>query len=145
MKKINFIQANKLAWEEVAPFHAKQSLQKLLRDFKQPGFSCLDPIETQWLVEINIKGKAVAHLCCNNGQELLSIKNLGAGYCVGFDISENFIEQARQLAQAGHIDCEFIATDVHRIPSTYDKRFDLIYISIGALGWMPDLEAFFAI
>lgn len=49
---------------------------------------------------------------CNNGRELLSIKNKGAGYCVGFDIAEGFIDQARQLAKAGDIDCEFVQSDV---------------------------------
>lgn len=52
------------------------------------GYSSLDTIETYHLEKINLVDKAVAQLCCNNGRELLSIKNKGAGYCVGFDIAE---------------------------------------------------------
>jgi len=143
MTKINYTEANRLAWNEVAPIHARQNLAALIEGFKKPGYSCLDAIETQQLLNINITGKAVAQLCCNNGRELLSIKNMGAARCVGFDIADEFIEQAQQLVQTSHIDCEFLRTNIYDIPATYNKQFDLIYITIGAICWLPDLVALF--
>ncbi len=145
MKKINYIEANRLAWNEVAPIHAEQNQQELIQSFQKPGYSCLDAIETQPLIEIDVTHKAVAQLCCNNGRELLSIKNMGADYCVGFDISDNFIAQAQELAATSHIDCEFLQTDIYNIPISYNRKFDLVYISIGAICWMPDLTGFFAV
>jgi len=144
-KETNYIEANRIAWNEVAPIHAKQTLDELLTHFQQPGYSCLDLVETQCLAKLNLEGKAVAQLCCNNGRELLSIKNNGAGYCVGFDIANNFIVQAEQLKHAGNIDCEFLCTDVYDIPERYSNQFDLVYISIGAICWLPDLPKFFAV
>ncbi len=41
--------------------------------------------------------------------------------------------------------CEFVRTDVYDIPSTYDHGFDLVYVTIGALGWLPDLPGFFQV
>lgn len=145
MKRDDYTAANRAAWNEAAPIHARRTFEELLKSFRKPGYSCLDALETGSLQEIGLAGKAVAQICCNNGRELLSVKNLGAGRCVGFDISDGFIAQARQLAEAGAIEAEFLATDIYRIPANYDANFDLALITIGVLGWMPDLKEFFAV
>jgi ubiquinone/menaquinone biosynthesis C-methylase UbiE len=145
MDRSAYTQANRLAWNEAAPIHRKQKFDQLLANFCRPGYSCLDPVETAILHNIGLTGKAVAQVCCNNGRELLSVKNLGAARCVGFDISDAFIDQARQLATAGGIDCEFVRADIYDIPAAYHRAFDLVYITIGALCWMPDLQLFFQI
>ncbi len=144
-KNIDYIEANRLAWNEAAPIHAKETLDELLTHFQVLGYSCLDAIETECLAQLDLTGKAVAQLCCNNGRELLSIKNMGTGYSVGFDISNEFIKQAEQLNTVAKLDCEFLCMDVYKIPKSYDKKFDLIYISIGALCWLPSLTEFFAV
>ena len=41
--------------------------------------------------------------------------------------------------------CEFISTNILEIRSEYEKRFDLIIITIGALCWFKDLNKFFKI
>jgi ubiquinone/menaquinone biosynthesis C-methylase UbiE len=142
MDRNAFTEANRAAWDEAAPIHARQRLDELRSAVQQEEYCCLDATEQAILARVGLAGKAIAHLCCNNGVELLSIKKLGAARCVGFDISGEFIAQARELAALGHIDCEFVQSDVYQIPDAYDGTFDLIYISIGALGWMPDLPRF---
>ncbi len=141
----DYAAANRAAWDEVAPIHARQNQERLLAAFRQPGYSCLEPVETELLREIGIEGKDAAQLCCNNGREILSVKNLGAGRCVGFDFSARFLAQARALAAAGGIDCDFVETEITRVPPDYDAAFDRVLITIGVLGWMPDLAAFFAV
>jgi SAM-dependent methyltransferase len=143
MELKDFTEAQRKAWDEVASIHKESEFEGLLSGFKQPGYSCLDAVETSLLHKIGIQGKAVAQLACNNGRELLSVKNLGAGRCVGFDISGEFIDQARTLAKAGKISCEFDQLDVYDMPAAYNGQFDLVYITIGAICWMPDLGAFF--
>jgi ubiquinone/menaquinone biosynthesis C-methylase UbiE len=145
MQGNEYIEANRRAWDQVAPIHAAANQAQLLQSFAQPGFSVLDDYERAKLEQIGVTGKAVAQIGCNNGRELLSIKNMGAARCVGFDLSEKFIEQARALNAAAHHDCEFVATSVFDIPASYDQQFDLVYISIGVLSWMPDIHAFFAV
>jgi SAM-dependent methyltransferase len=139
----NYTEYNRAAWNEAAKYHEQAAFAKLLADFRLPGHSVLDETEAALLAKIGVEGKAVAQLSCNNGRELLSIKNMGAGHCTGFDISDAFIEQGRRLADAGGIDVEFVRTDVYAISHDYDGRYDLIYITIGALGWLPDLPGFF--
>lgn len=145
MDQRDYIEANRQSWDEAAPVHAKLKMADLLAGFAMPGYSCLDEIETGILERIGVAGKAVAQLCCNNGRELLSVRNMGAARCVGFDISQAFLDQGRQLAAAGGIDCEFVAGSVYDIPSSYDGQFDLVTVTIGALGWLPDIDGFFAV
>jgi SAM-dependent methyltransferase len=144
MDRSDYTRANRKAWNQAAPIHERARFEELLAGFRTPGYSCLDPVETAVLERIGVRGKAVAQLLCNNGRELLSVKNLGAGRCVGFDIADAFLEQAHRLAEAGGIDCEFVAGDVYEIPAAYDGAFDLVTVTIGALCWLPDLPALFA-
>jgi ubiquinone/menaquinone biosynthesis C-methylase UbiE len=139
-----YTQANREAWNEVMPRHQEAARAKWDDAFLRPGFACMDEVELGQLRKMGIKGKTVAHLCCNNGVELLSLKNLGAGMCVGFDISDAAIQEARERAQLCRIDCQFVRTDVYDIAPEYEDRFDVVYISAGGLGWIPDLKLFFA-
>ncbi len=145
MRREDYIEANRQAWDEAAAVHARSQWEELERRFRDAGYSCLDDIATSELRKIGIAGKAVAQLCCNNGRELLSIRNLGAGRCVGFDLSEEFIGQGQRLAQIGGLDCRFVAGSVYDIPPEHDGQFDVVVVTIGALGWLPDLAAFLAV
>jgi SAM-dependent methyltransferase len=110
----------------------------------QPGYVCMGDVELELLRRMGIKDKAVAHLCCNNGIELLSLKNLGANECVGFDISDVAIQEAHERAERCQINCQFVRSDIYEIGSEYESQFDVVYLSSGSLGWMPDIMLFFA-
>jgi ubiquinone/menaquinone biosynthesis C-methylase UbiE len=138
-----YTEANREAWNEVMPLHQKAAQEKLDQSFMQPGYIRLLDHEVDALRRIEIEGKNVAHLCCNNGIELMSIKNLGAGECVGFDISDSAIQEAQERVRKTGIDCLFVRTDVYDISAEYENRFDMVYVSAGGLGWMPDLRLFF--
>jgi ubiquinone/menaquinone biosynthesis C-methylase UbiE len=139
-----YTESNRQAWNEVMPLHQKAAKAKWDTAFMQPGFVRLPAVEVEYFNQMGIAGKNVAHLCCNNGIELLSLKNLGAGACVGFDICDEAIKEAQERAQLCHIDCRFVRSDVYEIGDEYSNSFDLIYISTGCLGWLPELPRFFA-
>lgn len=136
---------NRAAWNQVAPIHARHNQATLIENFKLPGFSCLDDIETRILNSLGVAGKDVAQVCCNNGRELLSVENMGAKNCVGFDGAQGFVDQARELACVGGLDAEFVCTDIYDIDAKFYRCFDLVTITIGVLAWMPDLEGFFKV
>ncbi|MCD4669367.1 MAG: class I SAM-dependent methyltransferase [Actinomycetia bacterium] len=138
-----FTNANRLAWNEVMPKHQQANGDKWDSLFSKKGFSVLSENESKQLKNINLPGKNVAHLCCNNGIELLSLKNLRANICIGFDISEIAIQEATTRSNKLKIKCEYIETDVYDIPEGYYNFFDIVYISIGCFGWLPDLNKFF--
>jgi SAM-dependent methyltransferase len=120
-------------------------MEGLLKNLHDPVHLCLDETAQDWLTKAVVQGKDVVQLCCNNGRELISIQRMGANRCVGIDISAAFIAQAEQLNAAAGADCNFLAYDVYDVPVEYDAQFDLVYISIGAFGWLPDLTGFLAV
>jgi len=145
MEPEDYVTANRNAWDDSAPHHrANATWQRLSEAFAAGGYSCLDVFDQATLGKIGLVGKDVAQICCNNGRELLSIRNLGARRCVGFDQSAAFLSQARELNALAELDCEFVETDIHAIDPAYNARFDLAVITIGVLAWMPDLTAFFS-
>jgi len=140
-----YTEANRNAWNEVMPKHQKVEKKKWDDAFMKPGYVCLSEKEIYLLNQIGFKGKSVAHLCCNNGIELLSMKNLGANVCVGFDISDLAIQEAQERAELCQIDCQYVQSDVYEIGPEYENKFDIIYFSSGGLGWMPNIKLLFAI
>ncbi|MEZ4632031.1 MAG: class I SAM-dependent methyltransferase [Deinococcales bacterium] len=137
-------EANRKAWNETAAIHANITLKALLEGIQKPDYSTLDVIEEKIFAELGIQDKAIIQLSCNNGRELLSLKKRGAGRCMGVDISDDFIAQARELAKVGQLEAEFIRSDVYELKG-YDEAFDIVYITIGALGWLPDLKSYLAL
>lgn len=134
---------NKASWEKTAEIHRKLRMEELLTNFNEPGYSLLDKYETSFLVDkIQVKGKDVIQLCCNNARELLSIKNLGARRCVGIDITEGFIQQGKELASVAKKDLELYSMDVFNTPESFHNSFDVCYITVGAIIWLADLNAF---
>ena len=137
-----YTESNREAWNEAMPRHQAAAKDKWDMAFRQPKYVCLDQGEIGSLQQMGIQDKDVVHLCCNNGIELLSLKNLGARTCVGFDISEEAVKEASERAARCRIDCRFVRSDVYDITAEYGERFDIVYISAGCLGWLPDLELF---
>ena len=138
-----YTEANRKAWNEVMPLHQKAAKQKWIDSFSQPGFVALDDAEIELLQQVGLKGKRVVQLLCNNGVELMSLKNMGADECVGFDISDEAIKEANERAALCQIDCKFIRSDVYEIGAEHDNHFDIAYIRAGGMGWLPDLQLFF--
>ena len=145
MKQQEYIDANKEAWDEAASVHARITMDKLLESYSNPDFNYLEEEEIEHLKELEITDKDVAQIGCNNGRELISIKRLGANRCVGFDVSEEFLKQAQLLNSAAGTGCEFVLSNVYEIDESYFHCFDFIYISVGVLHWMPDIERFFEV
>jgi ubiquinone/menaquinone biosynthesis C-methylase UbiE len=46
------------------------------------------------------------------------------------------------LARAAGVEVELLCSNVYEIPGSFDAAFDLVYVTIGALGWLPDARAF---
>ncbi|MEW5925650.1 MAG: class I SAM-dependent methyltransferase [Candidatus Zixiibacteriota bacterium] len=145
MDRKRIIAANREAWNEATGVHQRARGNKLKEGFAHKEFSTLDNIITRKMKQLHVEGKDAAQLCCNNGRELLSIINMGAKSGVGFDLSDEAIEEGRELAAIAGTNCRFVRTDVLEIGDEYNNSFDFVYISIGALSWLPDLDGFFRI
>jgi len=70
--------------------------------------------------------------------------SLGAKHGLGIDQSKEFLKQAEELNACAAAPCEFLEADIYQLPDTVTSKFDVAFITIGVLGWMPDLQTFFA-
>lgn len=138
------IASNRDAWNDSARHHKENpEWLSLLEQVTQADFSCLDDTLCSVLQQVGVEGKAVVQLGCNNGRESLSLFALGAASVVGVDQSAAFLEQARELAARSPHPARFIEADIHHLPDELRERFDVALITIGVLGWMPDVGEFF--
>ncbi len=141
----NYIKANRESWNETAGVHLKHYVEELYEKIADPEFTTFDKVEKGIFADIGIEGKNVIQLCCNNGRELISVKKQGAARSVGVDLSDEFIEQGQKLSKRAGVELEFIRSNVYELPGLLKGQFDIVYITIGAMGWLPDIPAFFEI
>jgi SAM-dependent methyltransferase len=93
----------------------------------------------------DIAGLRGIHLQCHIGTDTLSLHRLGARMS-GLDFSERSISQARSLASRAGAEIEYVVAPVDLALSVLPAAsFDLVYTGIGALPWLPDLDAWASI
>jgi SAM-dependent methyltransferase len=135
--------SNKEAWEEAFAVHQRGRKVDPADVLLDPDGTFLGAPVIAVLGRIGVAGRAVGQLCCNNGRELLSVVKMGASSGVGFDIAENFVEEAERIAQKTGLNGCFICADVTNIAPVFDGTLGLVFVTAGALTWFQDLGAFF--
>lgn len=141
-----FGELNRRMWNETAAVHERSQFARLKESFADPELTTLDELERGVFDWIGSTGCSVAQLACNNGRELISAERyLSASRAVGFDISDSFMEQAERSAKAAGSRAEFIRTNVYDIHPRFDRQFDIVFVTVGALGWLPDLTAWYRV
>jgi 2-polyprenyl-3-methyl-5-hydroxy-6-metoxy-1,4-benzoquinol methylase len=145
-KRKHYTETNRQAWNEAMPKHQAVIKDTLDKQFSSSGFIYQKEKEIlQVLHNIDVREKDIIHVCCNNGSELLSLKNMGARRCVGIDICDEAIKEGEERAEKHGIACEFIRSDVYDVSDTLYNSFDMAMITTGCVGWIPDLNTFFMI
>ena len=136
-----YTKRNIASWDEVASIHESINA-KLSDDVKCESYNNLNPDFNELIDSYSVKNKSVIQVCCNNGIDLISIKKKGAGHCVGVDGSSAFIEQANMLSKSsGESNIEFFSSDIYDLPAHHES-YDIVLITVGVLGWMPDINKF---
>ena len=85
-------------------------------------------------------GRRLVHLQCNSGQDSLALVRRGAAV-TGVDFSPEAIAFARGLSTQTGLAAEFVEAELLAWLASTDARFDLAFSSYGAVGWLPDLDA----
>ncbi|WP_156176089.1 class I SAM-dependent methyltransferase [Hymenobacter terrenus] len=143
---LDYVGINKKMWELTADIYEADGFYDALQRVQQENFTTFDEVEQFiFATQIEIKDKDIIQIGCNNGTEIINLKKNGANNCVGIDISEKFIKQAKQLSIASNYKVEFESTNVYEISENHFGNFDLVYITVGVLGWMPDIKKLFQI
>ena len=142
-----YTEANRIAWNEAAPRHAEHNNAELFEAVRDPAYVSFEGEILNTLRRIDLAGKSIIQLGCNNARESLSMVNLGAAHAVGVDAAAEFLEHGREMlanAPAGDR-VELLESDIYGLPSELDHQFDLVLITIGVISWMPDLPGFFEV
>lgn len=142
-----FTEANRIAWNEVAPRHAAHNNSDLFAAAQAADYVSFDGEILATLRAVGVAGKHVIQLGCNNGRETLSLRNMGALRCVGVDAAAEFLAHGREMLEIAAADdrVELVEADIYHLPMEYDGQFDMVLVTIGVLSWMPDLKAFFEV
>ncbi|NJO67654.1 MAG: class I SAM-dependent methyltransferase, partial [Rhodospirillales bacterium] len=129
------IAANRRVWDEWARINAASDFYDMAAF--RAGETSLKPIE---LEEVGpVAGKSLLHLQCHFGQDTLSWARMGAKV-TGVDLSPEAIRRAQALAGELGIDARFICSDVLALDALGEETFDIVFVSYGALIWLPDLD-----
>ena len=143
------IEINRQAWNEATQHHQRARGYELFNGFSNSNFSTLERDGDENLIaeirKIDLTGKVIAQIPCNNGRELLSLMKHGAREGVGFDLSDTAIDEAKKLAEISKLNVKFNRINILDIGNNWDTTFDFIYISEGSLQWFPNLNDFFKV
>ena len=145
MQSDHYTEKNREAWNEAAGVHRKHRKDDYSELFKNKNYSVMDPVLSSLLEKISLKGRKIAQLCCNDGRELLSIVNTTDAIGTGFDISDEFISDAKSIAKAANLSCQFIRKNIYDLNDEYQNTFDFILFTAGSLTWFHDLTRLFAL
>jgi SAM-dependent methyltransferase len=139
------ISHNRQAWEEIAASHAEELLGVVAENLHRNPTRYLEEPLRRALDTVGVEGSVLAQFNCNNGRELISAVNHGARAGYGFDISSNYIEQARWLAANCGTNATFVANDITALDHRFDGVADIVFATGSALCWLPDLVSYFSV
>lgn len=129
---------NRANWDDRVPIHVASrfyDVETWMRD--RPG-------PRPWEVEVfgDVAGLDVVHLQCHFGLDTLALADAGARV-TGLDFSGAAIAEARSLAgraglagRARFVEADVLDAAAALAPETYD----LVYVSLGALCWLPHVS-----
>jgi SAM-dependent methyltransferase len=129
-------------WNERVPIHLNAPPLHYDLDPLKKGVEHLDPIAADILGPVD--GLRVLHLQCHFGVDTLTLVQQGATV-TGLDFSAPAIAAARSLAAGlGLSDrARFVEANVYDAEAAVNEpgSFDRVFVSWGALVWLPDIPA----
>ncbi len=132
----DYLKYNRARWDESATIHLNSQTGFYGLDQFRAGEDILGPIEAAEIGDVT--GKRLLHLQCHFGLDTLCLARRGA-IVTGFDFSPNAIAAARALSVETGLQAEFVEGDLYSAPSLIEGEFDRVYVTWGAINWLPDI------
>ena len=132
--------ANLELWNHWTRVHEKSAFYDI--EGFRAGTTSLWPLEREELGPYVREGTTLLHLQCHFGLDTLSWARLGAEV-VGLDLGDEAIALARRLADEVGLSgrAEFVCADLYDADAHLGgRRFDVVFVSWGAIEWLPDLD-----
>jgi SAM-dependent methyltransferase len=126
------IESNKQAWGQISEDHYHHYKQELLEGKHE--FNKYIKAELG-----DLSGKRIIHLQCNTGADTIVLAKMGAS-AVGVDLVPDNVKYAKKLAgDLGVSNVDFIESDIMTFMESHNEKYDMVFVSEGAIGWLPDL------
>jgi len=127
------IELNKHAWGQISKDHYSYFKEALLKGNHRFNKYIQNEIG-------DLSGKKVIHLQCNTGADTILLAKMGAS-AVGVDLVPDNIKYAEMLAKDVGVDnVSFVESDIMELMEKHNEKYDVVFVSEGAIGWLPDLE-----
>lgn len=127
---------NRLSWDERVVTHVQSRMYLRMLMKMQARQHCLDEEHVERMGPVT--GKRLLHLQCHTGLETLSWARLGAEV-TGVDFSGNAIAVADEYGRVLKTPAGFIRANVYDVPDTIPGVFDIVFVSVGSICWLPDI------
>ncbi len=140
--------ANLANWEDRVPLHVEAyHTAALRRDPDHLSSVVRTDLEAllPHLPTKSLRGVDLCHLQCHIGTDTVSLARAGA-QVTGIDFSPAALDAAVALAADCGVNADWIQTDVLDARAAVDRhlgttrQFDVVYTSIGTIGWLNDLD-----
>lgn len=134
---------NRTSWDQRVPVHVASEFYDVegwLREGRGPRPGDADALG-------DVSGLDLVHLQCHFGLDTLAWARVGARV-TGLDFSEPAIEQARELARRAGLEdrATFVWANVYdAVEALGHETFDVVYVSLGALCWLPSVDRWAAV
>lgn len=132
-----FFEINRRSWDERVGIHRRDVTGFYDVEAVLDGRDKLYPIEAGEIGDV--RGLRVAHLQCHFGLDSLCLARRG-GIVTGLDFSPAAVAEARRLAEATGLPASFVEGNVYDARALLDGAFDLVYVTWGAINWLPDIR-----
>lgn len=130
--------ANRDNWDERVAIHYASHAYAVDRFIRDPNdISEVVAFDRDALGDVT--DKRLLHLQCHFGRDTLSWARLGA-HVTGVDFSEEAVAAAKKLSRESRTPGRFVLSELYDTPSVIDETFDIVYTSVGALCWLPDIR-----
>ena len=133
----HFFKTNLANWSDRARVHRTDTTGMYDIEGFLRGEDTLCGIEADEIGDV--VGRSIVHLQCHFGLDTLSLARRGASV-TGLDFSPVAIAEARRLAGVTGLIADFVEGNVYDAPSLIEGRFDMVYVTWGAINWLPDIK-----
>ncbi len=131
-----YFDTNRKNWDDRAAIHFKDEAGGYRIEAFLAGADNLHDIEDREIGDV--RGKRIAHLQCHIGIDTLCLARRGAS-CVGLDFSPVSLAAAHELQKRTGLDASFVEGNVYDARQLIEGHFDMVYVTWGAIGWLPDI------
>lgn len=133
------LEANRENWNERVALHRQSTFYDVdgwIRGASGPPSAEIEAVG-------DVKDRSLVHLQCHFGLDTLRWARAGATV-TGVDFSPAAIQEATALAERAGLSgrARFVCAEVVKAPGALGgDQFDVVYVSLGSLCWLPDIDA----